>query len=132
MESNINTDYDCYFPFTSNGFIQTDDGPCDITASGTAILSVEDASCEKGIITMTITDVMDPEGETSGAMNCPNRSQPYIPFYPFSLTTRSFRIAAGGDSQNEVMNPDMSNQFRYTKEWVLFSKGLPTPEVEGE
>ncbi len=32
---------DCIFPFTSTGYVNTDAGQCDITASGDAILSVE-------------------------------------------------------------------------------------------
>jgi len=121
---------DCYFPFTSTGFVNTDAGPCDITASGDAVLSVEGAYCEDGKVTLTIIETIDTNVETSGAMNCPNKSQPYIPFYPFSGTTRTFAIVVGGFEQSEDMNPDLSNQFQYHKEWVLQSQDLPIPDSE--
>ena len=31
---------ECHVPITNTGFIQTDDGPCDITASGEALISI--------------------------------------------------------------------------------------------
>lgn len=121
---------DCIFPFTSTGYVNTDAGQCDITASGDAILSVEWAVCEDGKITLTIIETIDTNTETSGAMNCPNKSQPYIPFYPYSGTTRTFDIVVGGFEQSEDMDPDLSGQFKYHKEWVLQSTDFPGPESE--
>ena len=121
---------DCYFPFTNTGFVNTDGGKCDITASGNAILSVEGAYCEDGKITLTITEVLDSDGGTSGAMNCPGKSQPYVPFYPYSGTTRTFNIIVGGSEQSEDMDPDLTNQYRYHKEWSLHAVDLPMPESE--
>ena len=121
---------DCIFPFTSNGFVNTDAGQCDITASGDAILSVEWAHCEDGKITLTIIETIDTNTETNGAMNCPNKSQPYIPFYPYSGTTRTFDIIVGGFEQSEDMDPDLSGQFKYHKEWVLQPTGFPEPLSE--
>jgi hypothetical protein len=121
---------DCIFPFTSTGYVNTDAGQCDITASGDAILSVEGAGCDDGKITLTIIETIDTDGGTSGAMNCPNKSQPYIPFYPFSGTTRTFPIIVGGFEQTEDMDPDLSGQFKYHKEWVLQPKDLPIPESD--
>ena len=121
---------DCIFPFTSTGYVNTDAGQCDITASGDAILSVEWAVCEEGKITLTIIETIDTNTETNGAMNCPNKSQPYIPFYPYSGTTRTFPIVVGGFEQSEDMDPDLSGQFKYHKEWVLQPTDFPGPESE--
>jgi len=121
---------ECIIPFTSNGYVNTDAGQCDITASGDAILSVEWAVCEDGKITLTIIETIDTNTETNGAMNCPNKSQPYIPFYPYSGTTRTFPIVVGGFEQSEDMDPDLSGQFKYHKEWVLQSTGFPEPLSE--
>jgi hypothetical protein len=109
---------DCFVPITNTGFIQTDDGPCDITASGQAIISVEDAYCDAGTITLTIVETIDPDSG-SGAMNCPNKSQEYFPFFPYSLTTREFPIKIGGADATESMDPDLSNQFMYNKHWSV-------------
>ncbi|NQS90835.1 MAG: hypothetical protein HQ574_00365, partial [Chloroflexi bacterium] len=121
---------DCFFPITNTGFILTDDGSCDISASGDAILSADEPYCENGKVIITFIESIDPDATTNGAMNCPNKSQPYIPFYPPSITTRTFDIAVGGHTQTEDMNPDLSNQFKYHKEWTLFSKDFPMPERE--
>jgi len=116
----------CRVPITNTGFIQTDDGPCDISASGTALISIENAYCEDGKVTMTIVETIDPDSG-SGSMNCPNQSQPYFPFYPYSGTTRTFTIQVGGSIKTEDMNPDLSNQFKYYKEWTLHAPGLGSP-----
>ncbi len=121
---------DCIIPITNTGFVQTDDGKCDITSSGFAVISLEEGFCQDGVITLTISEVLDPDAGYDGAMNCPNISQPYLPFYPPSLTTREFHIQQGGMSATESMNPDLSGQFKYDKEWTLVSEELPLPEVE--
>jgi hypothetical protein len=123
----------CKVPITNTGFIQTDDGPCDITASGTALISIEDASCDGGVITMTIVETIDPDSG-SGAMNCPNTSQPYFPTFPFSRTTRDFHIQVGGAEASESVDPDLSGQFMYNKSWSIHSEtmGSPLPEESGE
>jgi len=119
---------DCQIPITNNGYIKTDDGMCDITASGFALISLEEGVCEDGVILLTLTESLDPDAGYDGAMNCPDISQPYIPFYPPSLTTREFPIQVGGMSASESMDPDLSNQFRYSKEWTLISDAFPFPE----
>ena len=120
----------CKVPITNTGFIQTDDGPCDITASGTALISIEDASCEDGVITMTIVESIDPDAG-SGAMNCPNTSQPYFAVFPFSRTTRSFHIQVGGAEASESVDPDLSGQFMYNKSWSIHSESMGSP-IPGE
>ena len=117
---------ECHVPITNTGFIQTDDGPCDVTASGEALVSIEDASCDGGVITMTIVETLNPDSGT-GAMNCPNTSQPYFPFYPFSLTTREFHITVGGVEATESADPDLSGQFMYNKSWSVHSEALGSP-----
>ena len=120
---------ECHVPITNTGFIQTDSGPCDITSSGEALISIEDASCDDGVITMTIVETLNPDGG-SGAMNCPDTSEPYLPFFPFSRTTRSFPIKVGGSEASESVDPDMSGQFMYNKTWTVHgeSMGSPLPE----
>ncbi len=119
---------ECHVPITNTGFIQTDDGPCDITASGQALISIEDAYCQDGVITMTIVETIDADSGT-GAMNCPNTSQPYFPFFPFSSTTRDFQIQIGGAEASESADPDLSGQFMYNKTWVIHGEttGSPLP-----
>ena len=124
---------ECRVPITNTGFIQTDAGPCDITASGTALISIEDASCEKGVITMTIVETIDPDSG-SGAMNCPETSQPYFPTFPFSRTTRDFHIQVGGAEASESADPDLSGQFMYNKTWSIHTESMisPLPEESGD
>lgn len=121
----------CIFPFTNTGYWNTDAGRCDITASGDAILSVEAASCKDGKIILTIIETIDTDGGPSGTLSCPNESStPFVPFYPYSRTTRTFDIIVGGIEQSEDMNPDLTGQYRYHKEWALHSTKLPMPESE--
>lgn len=119
---------DCVVPFTNQGYLETDAGTCDITANGFALIALEDGFCEDGVITLTLSETLDPDEEYGGSMNCPNISQPYIPFYPPSLTTREFQIQIGGMSATETVDPDLSGQFQYSKEWTLVSKDLEMPE----
>ena len=117
---------ECHVPITNTGFVQTDEGPCDITASGEALVSIEDASCDDGVLTMTIVETSNPDSGT-GAMNCPGMSQPYFPFFPYSRTTRSFQIAVGGTEATEFADPDLSGQFMYNKSWTVHSEALQSP-----
>ena len=117
---------ECHVPITNTGFIQTDDGSCDITASGEALITVDDASCKDGVITMTIVETINPDAG-SGAMNCPNTSQPYFPFFPFSRTTLSFNIQIGGAEASESVDPDISGQFKYDKTWTMHSETMQSP-----
>lgn len=120
---------ECHVPITNTGFIQTDDGPCDISASGEALVSIEDASCTDGVITMTIVESINPDVGT-GAMNCPNTSQAYFPFFPFSRTTRDFHIQVGGVEAAESADPDLTGQFQYQKSWTVHSEALISPLPE--
>ena len=119
----------CRVSINNTGYIKSNDGTCDITASGTALVSIEDASCKNGVITMTIVETIDADSG-SGAMNCPDLSQPYFPFYPFSRSTLSFQIQMGGSTLTENVDPDISGQFRYDKEWTVHSENLGSPIVE--
>jgi hypothetical protein len=120
---------ECRVPITNTGFMQTDGGSCDISASGAALISIENAFCENGQVTMTIFETIDSDSG-SGSMNCPNKSQPYFPFFPYSGTTRTFTIQVGGSIKTEDMDPDLSNQFKYNKEWTLHGPGLDSPTGE--
>jgi hypothetical protein len=114
----------CLVPITNTGFVKTDDGMCDIQASGYAAIDFEDGFCEEGMVTVTITESLDADAGHSGAMNCPDTSQPYIPFYPPSITTASFEIKSDGFTFSESMDPDISNQFKYDKKWNLMFDDL--------
>lgn len=117
---------DCSVPITNTGFIQTDAGPCDITASGVALITIEDAYCEGGVITMTIVETINAD-TGSGSMNCPETSQPYFPTFPFSRTTREFHIQVGGAEASESVDPDLSGQFMYNKTWSIHSETMQSP-----
>lgn len=117
---------ECHVPITNTGFIQTDAGPCDITASGEALISIEEASCADGVITMTIVETINPDTGT-GSMNCPETSQPYFPFFPFSSTTRDFHIKVGGAEASDSADPDLSGQFMYNKLWTVHSETMGSP-----
>jgi hypothetical protein len=119
----------CRVPITNTGFIKGDDGTCQISTSGAALISIEDASCKDGVITMTIVEAIDPDAG-SGTMTCPKVTEPYFPFYPLSRTTRSFTIQVGGDIQTEVVDPDLTGQFMYMKEWTIHGEGLGSPLPE--
>ena len=120
---------ECHVPITNTGFIQTDAGPCDVTASGEALITIEDASCDGGVITMTIIETANPD-VGSGAMNCPDMSQPYFPFFPYSLTTREFHIQVGGAEASESANPDLTGQFQYQKTWTIHTESMLSPLPE--
>jgi hypothetical protein len=120
---------ECHVPITNTGFIKTDDGPCDIQASGEALITIEEASCDGGLITMTIIEVANPD-VGSGAMNCPNMSQPFFAFFPYSLTTREFFIKIGGFEATEFVDPDLSGQFMYNKSWTVHGEGYGSPLPE--
>ena len=117
---------ECSVPITNTGFIQTDAGPCDITASGVALITIEDAYCEDGVITMTIVETINAD-TGSGSMNCPETSQPYFPTFPFSRTTREFHIQVGGAEASESVDPDLSGQFMYNKTWSIHSETMQSP-----
>jgi len=121
---------DCQVAITNTGFVQTDEGPCDISSSGVALITADEAYCDKGKIIITIIESIDVEGESSGAMNCPGFSQGWFPFFPHSLTTKSFVMQDGGYMQTEDMDPDLTGQFRYHKEWTLYI--LDDPAIWGK
>ena len=113
---------DCRIPYTTSGFVQTDEGPCDIHASGVAIISADEPYCKKGEIVITFIESVDTDAMSVGALNCPGYSGPFFTYFPYSLTTRAFHIQSGGDTQYEDADPDISLQFRYHKEWTLHSE----------
>jgi len=114
----------CSVPFNNSGFIKTDDGMCDITASGSALVEFEDGYCKDGVVTVTIVENLDADAAYNGAMNCPNISQPYGPTYPPSRTTVSFKVDSSGSTASESLDPDLTNQFKYDKKWTLLFDDL--------
>lgn len=114
---------DCQVAITNTGFAQTDEGPCDISASGFALITADEPYCDaKGNIVITFIESIDADAESSGAMNCPGYSQGWFPYFPHSITTKSFRIQVDGDTKFEDMDPDLTGQFKYHKEWSLHSQ----------
>jgi hypothetical protein len=114
----------CSVPFNNTGFIKTDDGMCDVTASGSALIEFEDGYCENGVVTVTVVENLDTDAAYNGAMNCPNVSQPYAPTYPPSRTTVSFKVDSSGSTASESLDPDLTNQFKYDKKWTLLFDDL--------
>jgi len=109
----------CVVPISNEGFIQTDAGPCSITAYGYLEITLDNPRCEAGVVVARIIDVIDPDMESGGEMICPGSTQTYFPFYPFSNSAAQFRLQPGGDILVEEADPDVSNQFKYHKEWML-------------
>lgn len=116
----------CRVPYTNSGQIQTDAGPCELDGQGTAVLEFE-GSCKDGIVTLTITEFPDPDVGLTGALNCRGASEPYLTFYPPSITTREFHLKVGGVEATEDADPDLSGQFSYHKSWTLRSPDLISP-----
>jgi len=107
---------DCSINFTNTGVIHGDSGDCQIDGQGRGILSFQ-GSCQDGQITLTITEIHDPDTEMGGSMNCAGYSGPYATFYPPSLTTRTFAIDSAGATASES-GGDLSG-FNYNKTWVM-------------
>jgi hypothetical protein len=120
------TAQDCFIPYTNAGTVNTDAGPCQHDGQGQAILSIE-GSCSDGELTLTLTEMPDASAGLGGTLNCPQVSEPYVTFYPPSITTRTFVIQVGGYEATEDANPDISNSFTYHKSWTLYSQDLLSP-----
>jgi len=116
VAGDVATGADCAIDFTNTGVIHGDGGDCQINGQGRGILSFE-GTCQDGQITLTITEIHDPDTELGGSMNCPGHSGPYATFYPPSLTTVTFMIDPAGSRTNESLN-DITG-FNYHKTWIL-------------
>ena len=116
VAGDVATGEDCAVDFTNTGVIHGDSGDCQIDGVGRGILSFE-GTCQDGRITLTITEIHDPDTEMGGTMNCPGFSSPYATFYPPSMTTVTFMIDSAGSTANESLN-DITG-FNYNKTWVL-------------
>jgi len=120
---------DCQVYIVNTGFVQTDEGKCDISSSGAALITTDEAYCDKGKVIITIIESIDTDAGSAGAMNCPGFSQGWFAFFPHSLTTKSFDIQEGGSTKIDYMDPDFTGQFRYHKEWTLYI--LDDPAIWG-
>jgi hypothetical protein len=116
VAGDVATGEDCAVDFTNTGVIHGDGGDCQVDGQGRGILSFE-GTCQDGQITLTITEIHDPDTEMGGTMNCPGFSSPYATFYPPSLTTVTFMIDSAGATANESLN-DITG-FNYNKTWIL-------------
>ncbi|MGD2058728.1 MAG: hypothetical protein PVF85_09495 [Anaerolineales bacterium] len=119
----------CLVDYEYHGWVQTDGGKCDITGTSTALVEIEgdcalsdpDASGDEGVaeVMLAITEGPDPDADLSGAMNCPNISQPYMGFYPPTFSVMSFLIDDQGSTDVDIDESDISGQFSYHKSWTL-------------
>ncbi len=121
---------DCLIGYEYSGFLQTDDGKCDIQGASTALIEFE-GECmdvegqDEGVaeIYLVITEGPDPDADLSGALNCKHYSGPYPGFYPPSFSVMSFAIESQGSSQTDTM--DETGQFTFTKQWRLIPANFP-------
>jgi hypothetical protein len=121
---------DCIVDFDFNGFVQGDDGKCDILGSSTALISI-DGECMPGVkgaefaeIYLTITETGNPDAMGGGTLDCPNYSGPYIGFYPPSFYIATFLVTDTPDYDTDN-GPDLTGQFEYQKKYTLIPTGSP-------
>jgi hypothetical protein len=131
------TMYDCAFPITNTGFIQTDAGKCEINATGGGYLYFEEGSCKDGVVKIRISETVDADEALSGTWDCPKVTQPYFAYYPASWHTLTFFISAQGDTatvtgkRTEIADEmDVSGAYHYTKEWTFYTSDLPLPDSD--
>jgi hypothetical protein len=116
---------DCTVSYTNAGTFKGDAGECEHSGEGTALIEIE-GFCKDGKVTLEITETQDPDAGLGGTLNCPqaNFSEPYVTFYPPSLTTESFSIDLGGHTVTEDVEADPLG-FQYHKQWTLIPVDFP-------
>ena len=109
----------CQYNYTYEGFINTDDGPCEIRGPGIGIVEVINGYCLDGTVTLTIAEWSGNEG-LPGTMSCPQAPTVEYGLGP-PLTHRelSFRIQSGGVTESAIADPDESGYYAYIKNWTL-------------
>lgn len=111
------TGEDCIINYHNSGTVQTDAGPCSHSGDSTAILSFDEGKCKKGVIIMNITEVQNPDSGLDGTLTCPSTSEPYVTFYPPSLSQVFFAQRDEGHTVAED-GTDAAG-YSYEKQWVL-------------
>ena len=108
---------DCTVNIFNRGFSWPGEGVCEYDAIGTATISVRDASCSDGNLTMTIVETWSPL-DGSGEQNCEGMIQPWYPTFPLSETTVVFDLGslAGVTAVQTPQDP----VFSYTKAWTVW------------
>jgi len=121
---------DCLVGYDYSGYIQGSDGKCDVSGSSTALISIE-GECMPGVqgsefaeIYLTITETENPDGDISGALNCPGHSGAYIGFYPPSFFIATFPVADTASYDTDP-GPDLTGQFEYSKKYILTPSTAP-------
>ena len=116
---------ECVVPYTNAGTFKGDGGECEHSGEGTALVEIE-GSCKDGKVTLEITEIQDPDASLGGTMTCPqaNFTEPYVTFYPPSLTTEIFSIDLGGHTVTEDVEADPLG-FQYHKQWTLIPLDFP-------
>jgi len=121
---------DCLVGYDYNGFIQGSDGKCDVSGSSTALISIE-GECMPGVkgsefaeIYLEITESENPDGDVSGALNCPGHSGAYIGFYPPTYFIATFPVT-DKPSYDTDPGPDLTGQFEFSKNYVFSPSGSP-------
>jgi hypothetical protein len=121
---------DCIVDYNYSGFIQGSDGKCDVSGSSTALISIE-GECMPGVkgsefaeIYLEITESENPDGDISGALNCPGHSSTYIGFFPPSYFIATFPVTdtTSYDTDN---GPDLTGQFEFNKHYEFTPSGEP-------
>jgi hypothetical protein len=120
----------CKVSYSNSGDVHGTSGDCKMQGQGQAEVTIE-GSCSEGVVTLTIMEVPADE-KPNAALSCPNKVTPYLPYYPPSLTTRTFVLQVGGDEAFEDADPDVTNQFAYHKTWSLSVESLLNPELPSE
>ena len=121
---------DCVVGYNYSGFIQGSDGKCDVSGSSTALISIE-GECMPGVkgsefaeIYLEITESENPDGDVSGALNCPGHSSTYIGFYPPTYFIATFPVTDTAAYDTDP-GPDLTGQFEFSKHYVLTPSGSP-------
>ncbi|MCJ7823638.1 MAG: hypothetical protein MUP44_01930 [Anaerolineales bacterium] len=121
---------DCIVGYDYTGYIQGSDAKCDVSGSSTALISIE-GECMPGVqgsefaeIYLTIMETENPDGDISGALNCPGHSGTYIGFYPPTFFIATFPVTDTAAYDTDP-GPDLTGQFEFSKNYSLTPSNAP-------
>ncbi|MGD8823262.1 MAG: hypothetical protein PVG63_09195, partial [Anaerolineales bacterium] len=134
LNGNVIEADDCVVDYEFSGFIQGSDARCEIEGASTALIDIEgeclelrsgdDEDAAEAQIYLIITEGQDPDADLGSVINCPNYSNPFLSFYPASLSVMSFNIQQNGSTDYDS-DLDFSGLFDYDKSWTLIPIGYP-------
>jgi hypothetical protein len=101
-------------------------GPAAVQGKGLALIQVESAECQNGVITLTITET-NSDSEPNGTMTVPGvYSGPYYVPFPHSRHILSLALTPPDSWHSNTANytnaGDSTYPFDYTKNWILIDK----------